>query len=439
VAYIGIFDDTSDYYKPALVFYNQLGSGNEKYVAEAISHEAGHNVGLQHDGYSGGSYYAGHGSGATGWAPIMGVGYYQPLVQWSKGEYSTANNTQDDYVVAQSNGLPIRPDDNGDTPATASVLAGSASGGVTTYAVQGVIERPTDLDMFAFTAAAGAVTMALTPAARSANLDAWIELRDGSGAVLASANPVDALNASLTFNVALPGTFYAAVRGTGKGDRLVDGYTAYGSLGNYALQITALTASGQPPVAQLSATPTSGTVPLTVAFSAAGSSDPDGSIVSYEWAFGDGTSATGPTASHTYTSAGSYAATLTVTDNTGLSASRSATIAVNPEVMLIPMGVADIAMSLTVNANKRGARANAAVKILDSLGRPVAGATVSGSWSGIVSGTASVVTSGTGVATFTSGTSTKSGTFTFTVTGVTLAGYQYDSSRNIETSDSITR
>ena len=92
VAYIGIFDDTSDYYKPALVFYDALGAGNEKYVAEAISHEAGHNMGLAHDGTASTGYYPGHGSGATGWAPIMGVGYYQPLVQWSKGEYAGANN-----------------------------------------------------------------------------------------------------------------------------------------------------------------------------------------------------------------------------------------------------------------------------------------------------------------------------------------------------------
>ncbi|HMR69756.1 MAG TPA: hypothetical protein PKA84_05925, partial [Rubrivivax sp.] len=71
VAYVGAFDSTSDYYKPALVFYDALGSGHEKYVAEAISHEVGHNGGLLHDGYSGGAYYGGHGSGATGWAPIM--------------------------------------------------------------------------------------------------------------------------------------------------------------------------------------------------------------------------------------------------------------------------------------------------------------------------------------------------------------------------------
>ena len=47
VAYLGVFDDTSEVYKPALVFYNQLGAGNEKYVAEAISHEADHNMGLR--------------------------------------------------------------------------------------------------------------------------------------------------------------------------------------------------------------------------------------------------------------------------------------------------------------------------------------------------------------------------------------------------------
>jgi hypothetical protein len=83
----------TDFYKPALVFYDKLGSGNEKNVAEAISHEAGHNMGLSHDGTASVGYYQGHGSGATGWAPIMGVGYYQALVQWSKGEYSGANNT----------------------------------------------------------------------------------------------------------------------------------------------------------------------------------------------------------------------------------------------------------------------------------------------------------------------------------------------------------
>jgi hypothetical protein len=49
VAYIGIYARTDDYYKPAPVFPDMLRSGNVKYVAEAISHEVGHNLNLQHD------------------------------------------------------------------------------------------------------------------------------------------------------------------------------------------------------------------------------------------------------------------------------------------------------------------------------------------------------------------------------------------------------
>lgn len=438
VAYLGVFDDTGTYYKPALVFYNQLGSGNEKYVAEAISHEAGHNMGLQHDGFSGGAYYSGHGSGDTSWAPIMGVGYSRSLVQWSKGEYATATSAQDDYVVMESNGLPIRLDDHGDTLGSATVLAGTSSGGITSYAAQGVIERPTDVDQFAFVAAAGTVTVDLAPANRSPNLDALIELRDGAGTLLASANPTVALNATLSVNLPLAGTYYVAVRGTGKGDPLVDGYSAYGSLGNYLVSVSALTAAGQPPVAAVTATPVSGTVPLTVAFSATGSSDADGSIVAYDWTFGDGSTGSGATVNHTYGTAGSFTATLKVTDNSGLSATKSTTITVNPQVVIVPMHVADIAMSLTLNKNGQ-ARANAGVKVVDNQGRLVPGATVTGRWSGLVSGTASGVTGSTGVVSFASGTTRNRGTFTFTVTGVTLNGYQYDATLNTESSDSISR
>jgi Bacterial pre-peptidase C-terminal domain/PKD domain/Metallo-peptidase family M12B Reprolysin-like len=299
VAYIGIFDDTSDYYKPALVFWDALGSG-EKNVAEAISHEAGHNMGLNHDGTPSAGYYTGHGSGTTGWAPIMGVGYYQNLVQWSKGEYSGANNAQDDYTVMQSNGLPLRADDHGNTTGTASPMGGSSSGGISSLAASGVIERPTDVDMFSFSAGAGSATVTLSPAARSANLDALIELRNSAGALLASANPADALNASLTFSLPAAGTYYVSVQGVAKGDPLTTGYTDYGSLGQYALAVSAPTGSGSAPTAVVSANPTSGTAPLTVSFSSTGSSDIDGTIVGTAWTFGDGgsASASGATASH---------------------------------------------------------------------------------------------------------------------------------------------
>jgi|GEM_PF-2217321 len=76
-----------------------------------------------------------------------------------------------------------------------------------------------------------------------------------------------------------------------------------------------------PPVAAFSADPMSGTFefPLEVDFDASASDDPDGSIVSYDWNFGDGSDSTlaGPTVSHSYQDpgGGSIAVTLTVTDN----------------------------------------------------------------------------------------------------------------------------
>ena len=88
--------------------------------------------------------------------------------------------------------------------------------------------------------------------------------------------------------------------------------------------------ANQPPVARATATPSTGTAPLAVAFDGSGSSDPDGSIVSYAWTFGDGASAAGPTTNHTYQTAGAYAAGLTVTDNQGATHSTTLSISVNP-------------------------------------------------------------------------------------------------------------
>ncbi len=60
-----------------------------------------------------------------------------------------------------------------------------------------------------------------------------------------------------------------------------------------------------------------GTAGVAVGFDGSASSDPDGSITSWAWTFGDGASGTGATPSHVYTAAGTYTATLTVTDNNG--------------------------------------------------------------------------------------------------------------------------
>ena len=86
------------------------------------------------------------------------------------------------------------------------------------------------------------------------------------------------------------------------------------------------TTTNQPPTAAATAAPTNGTAPLQVAFDGSGSRDPDGSIVSYAWNFGDGSSANGVTATHTYSNANTYIATLTVTDNQGATGSNNVVI-----------------------------------------------------------------------------------------------------------------
>jgi PKD repeat protein len=64
--------------------------------------------------------------------------------------------------------------------------------------------------------------------------------------------------------------------------------------------------------------PYTGIIDTPVSFNGTGSSDPDGTIISYDWDFGDNTTGSGVNPSHTYTAPGTYTVTLTVTDDEGL-------------------------------------------------------------------------------------------------------------------------
>ena len=77
------------------------------------------------------------------------------------------------------------------------------------------------------------------------------------------------------------------------------------------------TSGNQAPTAVIQATPSSGLAPLSVTFSSAGSSDPDGDPITYGWNFGDGGTSTQANPSHTYGSTGTFTAVLTVTDSIG--------------------------------------------------------------------------------------------------------------------------
>src|SRR3990172_5543850 len=94
------------------------------------------------------------------------------------------------------------------------------------------------------------------------------------------------------------------------------------------VRVTAPPPSNRPPTAAASASPTTGTVPLTVSFDGTDSSDLDGDPLSYSWSFGDGTEGSGAVVSHTYQSQGTFLATLTVSDGRGGSASDTVAVSV---------------------------------------------------------------------------------------------------------------
>jgi len=117
-------------------------------------------------------------------------------------------------------------------------------------------------------------------------------------------------------------TLYSAVASNdGDGGTGGDG-TAATSL------VVAVTALNQAPIARIVG-PMTAVAGAVVTFSGSTSSDPDGTIVSYDWNFGDGSAGAGASVSHTYT-AGTYTVTLTVMDNAGATNSATQTITVSP-------------------------------------------------------------------------------------------------------------
>ncbi|HWR37789.1 MAG TPA: PKD domain-containing protein [Clostridia bacterium] len=119
-------------------------------------------------------------------------------------------------------------------------------------------------------------------------------------------------------------------------------------------------AGNQAPAAKLALSPTAGNAPVTVTASTSGSTDVDGSIASSIINWGDGTSSAGPSASHTYSTAGTYAVRGTVTDNLGATSSASGTVTVSaagenkPPVAKLSLTPARGIAPVTVTASTSG-------------------------------------------------------------------------------------
>lgn len=224
---------------PCFVF-TALHKYNVKNIAEAASHEAGHTFGLRHQAQYDSTcrktsdYNSGTGSGITGWAPIMGVGYYRNTTTWHFGPNPFGcSNEQDDLAIitSEQNGFGYRSDDD-----TASFnVATPLNADTNILAGHGLISTNTDTDLFKFTMPAnGTFNLNVHPYSIAANdegsnLDAQVQLYNAAHQLMNTYNPADKL--SVTIDTTLTaGIYYVSISGAGGPFA-----SNYASLGSYTI------------------------------------------------------------------------------------------------------------------------------------------------------------------------------------------------------------
>lgn len=230
---------------PAWVF-SALLSNSVKKIAEAISHEAGHALGLQHQSIFDGScnkvteYAPGQGSGEIGWAPIMGIGYSKNLTTWHYGTSAMGCNSFQndiDIIASATNSFGLRSDDHPDSHTGATPMAvGFAT------SASGIINSYSDRDVFRFDLTAtnnfrlSAIPQNVGSGNEGANVDIKVALLDPNADTIGRYNPADLLNVGIDTNLQA-GTYYLVVDGVSN-INLSD----YGSLGFYNISASLLTA-----------------------------------------------------------------------------------------------------------------------------------------------------------------------------------------------------
>jgi hypothetical protein len=202
-----------------------------------VNHEAGHGWGLLHDGGdNGGEYF--NGFSELEWTPLMGNvwpgdRWKEALFQYSKGEYDSATNDEDDLQIINETADYV--DD--DIPETAPLtLAGTS---VERSANWGQIHRNTDTDTWTFkVATSGHATLKIDRLEDKggAMLDVDASLVDSTGKEVAHDNPEAARFANLDVDLP-PGDYKLLIKGGSEGtfDR---GFTQYSSIGLYAIEGT---------------------------------------------------------------------------------------------------------------------------------------------------------------------------------------------------------
>jgi PKD repeat protein len=192
------------------------------------------------------------------------------------------------------------------------------------------------------------------------------------------------------------------------------------------------TATPPPPNAAPTASFSSACIDLACQFTDA-STDGDGQVVSRSWTFGDGTPSTAVNPSHTYAEGGTYAVSLTVTDDDGASASTSRSVTVTAPAPK-PMWVG--ALTGTPTPARNGWTAEVTISVTD--GAPVSGVVVSGTWLA-GSGASSCTTGATGTCTVTASLGKKLASTTYSVTALSRSGWVHQPGSDVATEVTVTK
>jgi hypothetical protein len=236
VAYVGVFNQNSNYSKTGFVFVTSIDMGM------ASAHESGHQMGLNHDGTSTRGYYSGHGQ----WGPIMGAPYGKKYVQWSKGEYTDANQHQDDIAII-TGVLGVLADDAGDSNLLATELpfpSKKYKGQISPEGVRG------DIDTYSFKVLSPKVVNIGVESSflaesqfQGANLAFDVVLTDSAGKIIASSASSDFKPLSTKTNKFLyagalkADEYFLSIDGVSPDTHPSTGFVEYGNGGQYLLSI----------------------------------------------------------------------------------------------------------------------------------------------------------------------------------------------------------
>ena len=199
-------------------------------IAETISHEIGHALGLNHDGkiLPQKDYYNG-----ANYGPIMGNTGKGKISHWSRGEYVNASNKEDDLSIITSltNGVRYRADDYSNSFLNAEVLKEVADN--RTYQ-KGIISFNSDLDYFRFYTLGGSINLLIGNLINRPNLNISALIYDSDYNMVGDFIN-DTLPSVMIDTVLQEGQYFLVVQGVEELPYLDQGYSRYGSLGEYVI------------------------------------------------------------------------------------------------------------------------------------------------------------------------------------------------------------